>query len=266
MNLFHYTDAAAIKAIIEFNMMRLTDMRYLNDSEEVSHATRIVLEEVNSGKLHHRLNNDYAELASEYVVGQFKSLLEKKFSGHPIYSLSFSAAGDLLSQWRSYGSYSLEIDPEKWNCHLTQCIYDPERVRNRLFMPTIDALRAVGRDLRDYAGRVEYIGTESYMDLIKTIATVKHPGFSEEQEFRLLLDERSQHVDNVKYRVRSEMLIPFVEVPMPIECIVAVHVGPMKYQDMAYESMKDFADQISHVKQLSVPIKVGRSSIPYRTA
>ncbi|MGN2430291.1 hypothetical protein [Pseudomonas syringae] len=119
MSLFHYTDVAAIKSILEFNKMRLTDMRYLNDSEEVSHATRIVLEDINDGRLLHRLNQDYADVASDYVVGQFKLLLENKFSGHPIYSLSFSAAGDLLSQWRfSYQSYSVEIDPEKWNCYL----------------------------------------------------------------------------------------------------------------------------------------------------
>jgi hypothetical protein len=266
MNLFHYTDVAAIKSILEFNKMRLTDMRYLNDSEEVSYATRMVLEDINDGKLLHRLSKDYAELATDYVVGQFKTLMENKFSGHPIYSLSFSATADLLSQWRSYGSYSIEIDSEKWNVHLTRCLYDPKEAKTRLFMPTVEALRAVGRDLRDYAGRIEYIGTESYMDLIKLIASVKHPGFSEEQEWRLLLDERSEHVDNAQYRVRSDMLIPFVEIPIPIECIVAVHVGPMKYQDMAFESLKEFVETLSRLRCLDTSIKVVRSSIPYRTA
>ncbi|MGN2430292.1 hypothetical protein [Pseudomonas syringae] len=105
------------------------------------------------------------------------------------------------------------------------------------------------------------------MDLIKAIASIKHPGFSEEKEWRLLLDERSEHVDSLQYRVRSDMLIPFVDVPMPLECVVAVHVGPMKYcKTMAYESMKEFVDKLSHVRGLKVPIKVVRSSIPYRTA
>lgn len=266
MNLFHYTDVSAIKAIVEFNKMRLTDMRYLNDSEEVSHATRLVLDDIDSGKLLHRLNKDYAELASEYVVGQFKALLENKFSGHPIYSLSFSEAGDLLSQWRSYGSYCLEIDTDKWDCYLTRCIYESDQVKRRLFTPTVDALRAVGRDLRDYAGRLEYIGTESYMDLIKEIASVKHPGFSEEREWRLLIDERSQHVGNVQYRVRSDMLIPFVEVPIPLECVVAVHIGPMKYQDMAYVSMHEFITALSRHRNLGTTINVVRSAIPYRAA
>lgn len=46
-------------------------------------------------------------------------------------------------------------------------------------------------------------GHEGYMDLIKYAATLKHPGFSEEKEWRLLLDKRAADSKAVKFRPRE---------------------------------------------------------------
>ncbi|MCS4282414.1 hypothetical protein M2396_000679 [Pseudomonas sp. BIGb0278] len=266
MQLFHYTDASAVKAILEFGKMRLTDMRFLNDSEEVSHATKMLLADLQNGTFLHRLSEDYAETSSAHVLNGLSGLLENKFSGHPLYSMSFSAAPDLLSQWRSYGSYAIEISKDKWDVFLTRCIYDDKEAKSRLFSKAVEALREIGRDQRTYAGELKFRGAESYMDLVKVLASIKHSGFAEEKEWRLLLDSRSEHADVVQYRVRSDMLIPFIEVELPLECVDAIHVGPMRYQDMAYESMLEYAQQLGHLRSLEKAIKVVKSPIPYRPA
>lgn len=266
MKLYHYTDAAAVQSILTGNKMRLTDMRYLNDSEELLYGSKLVLTDIQEGKAKHRLSDDYADQANDYAFERFSALVEGGFNGHPSYSLSFSEEGDLLSQWRSYGAYAIEIETEQWSQPLTRCAYGLIRGREITFPHVVDALRGIGRDLRDRAGRVEYRGTEAYMDLIKVVATFKHPGFAEEKEWRLLLDERAVEAADIKYRARGDMLIPFIEVTMPLECVTSVTVGPMKYQEMAYQSMKEFVGRIGRDNGLQHSIRVEKSATPYRPA
>ncbi|NHC51502.1 MULTISPECIES: DUF2971 domain-containing protein [unclassified Pseudomonas] len=266
MKLYHYTDAAAVQSILMYNKMRLTDMRYLNDSQELRYGADLVQTDIREGRAKHRLSVDYAEQAHEHVLQKLSSLIDAEFNGHPSYSLSFSEEGDLLSQWRAYGAYAIEIDTEKWGQHLTRCRYGLDKAREVTFAPIVDALRSVGRDIRDFAGRVELRGTEGYMDLIKMVAIFKHPGFKEEKEWRLLLDDRAPEARDTKYRARGDMLVPYIEVEMPLECITSIQVGPMKYQEMAFQSMSEFVAQIGRVKSLQQGIRVEKSETPYRVA
>lgn len=266
MKLYHYTDAAAVQSILMYNKMRLTDMRYLNDSQELRYGANLVLTDIKEGRAKHRLSVDYAEQAHEHVLQKFSSLIDAEFNGHPSYSLSFSEEGDLLSQWRAYGAYAIEIDSENWGQHLTRCHYGLDKAREVTFAPIVDAMRSVGRDIRDLAGRVELRGTEGYMDLIKMVATFKHPGFKEEKEWRLLLDDRALEARDTKYRARGDMLVPYIEVDMPLDCITSIQVGPMKYQEMAFQSMSEFVAQIGRVKSLKQEIRVEKSETPYRVA
>ncbi|MGX0890943.1 hypothetical protein AB7M22_002951 [Pseudomonas sp. ADAK2 TE3594] len=171
-----------------------------------------------------------------------------------------------MSQWRAYGAYAIEIDSEQWDQHLTRCQYGLAKAREITFPPIVDAMRSIGRDIRDLAGRVEYRGTEGYMDLIKVVATFKHPGFQEEKEWRLLLDDRAAETRDTKYRARGDLLIPYIEVGMPLECVTSIQVGPMKYQEMAFQSMKEFVAQVGREKSLKHEIRVEKSSTPYRAA
>ncbi|WP_156160244.1 hypothetical protein [Pseudomonas sp. 2(2015)] len=51
VKLYHYTDAAAVQSILTGNKMRLTNMRYLNDSEELLYGSNLVLTDIKEGKV-----------------------------------------------------------------------------------------------------------------------------------------------------------------------------------------------------------------------
>lgn len=266
MKLYHYTDAGAVKAILESNEIRLTDMRFMNDSEELTHGTKLVIKEIREGRLHHRLHKDYADIATSYVADELTSLLETGFGKHPIYSCSFSKEGNLLSQWRAYGNYCIEFDSESLEATLTECIYEARVARESMLHSTVEALRGIGRDMRKYDGELRHMGSESYFNLLRLIASIKHPSFSEEQEIRILTDERLSNSLDRNYRVRNDMLIPYVNFSIPFTSISAVNVGPMKYQEMAFDSMSEFVKKVCKMKNLDHEINVMKSEIPYRTA
>ncbi|WP_275560800.1 hypothetical protein, partial [Pseudomonas sp. 2(2015)] len=69
---------------------------------------------------------------------------------------------------------------------------------------------------------------------------------------------------DVKYRARGDILIPYIEVAIPLECITSITVGPMKYQEMAYQSMKEFVGKISRDNSIDGTIRVDKSATPYR--
>ncbi len=266
MLLYHYTDASAVQSILQYGKMRLTDMRYLNDSTEIIYGSNLILSEVSSGRLTHRLNKDYAVASSEYVIEKLSHLIGAGFNDYPAYSLSFSEVGDLLSQWRSYGGYAIEIDTALWLQELARCEYEESNAKRNSFEPIIDALRLIGRDLRDFSGRPSMRGHEGYMDLIKYAATLKHPGFSEEKEWRLLLDKRAADSKAVKFRPRGDILIPYIDIEMPLECVTSIIVGPTKHQDMACQSIREFVEQLTRTKTNHPGIKVLKSATPYRSA
>lgn len=43
MNLYHYTDVNAVKSILERKKLWLTDVRFLNDAEEMSEGFKIII-------------------------------------------------------------------------------------------------------------------------------------------------------------------------------------------------------------------------------
>lgn len=266
MKLYHYTDAAAIQSILTFKKMRLTDMRYLNDSKELRYAYDLLLSEIDSSTPAHRLNPHYAELAISYARKELQLLAQGDFNQHPAYSLSFSEEGDLLSQWRSYGSYALEIDTDEWDVPIQRCNYGLNKAKKVIFNQAIESLRCIGRDLRDYAGEIRVRGRQGYMDLVKILASFKHPGFVEEAEWRIFQDERDVPPDRIKYRVRDDMLIPYAEAEIPLNCISAIRVGPMKHQNMAVNSLREYVNKLCREERLLRPIKVEHSEVPYRPA
>jgi hypothetical protein len=89
--LYHYTSAEGILGIVETGQLWATNVLYLNDASELSGARVILNSELESApsKLFWPLR---------YVTGHAERLAIDHFVA------SFCEGGDLLSQWRAYGS------------------------------------------------------------------------------------------------------------------------------------------------------------------
>lgn len=99
-------------------------------------------------------------------------------------------------------------------------------------------------------------------------STFKDYGFAEEQEARLIIDEIPDA--GIQYRIRGQVLIPYIEIPISLDCIKAIHVGPMPAQDEAVLSMTGFCERIERDWQresanIEYWIEVIKSKIPFRS-
>ena len=79
--LYHYCSVETFFQIIKNQTLRLTNIQYMNDSEELHYGMDLLGEAEDKYKLIDKRSRDYVN----------------------IYAMCFSEMGDLLSQWRGYG-------------------------------------------------------------------------------------------------------------------------------------------------------------------
>lgn len=268
MQLFHYTDVCAVKSILENKKLWLTDLRFMNDSEEMNHGIKYVLEMLDLDGVQKRLNSAYADSATEFVREALSDHVDHHMNFNPIFVCSFSQANDLLSQWRAYGNYAVEFSSDSLGHELSECIYEPADKSRHAYDATLIALRAIGRAQNNGNGRINPEVVQEYSELIKAAAMLKHESFAEEQEVRAIVEKIDCDYP-LLFRARGSSLIPYVEIPVSLSSVRSIHVGPMRDQELAYRSMCMYVDEVmrlNNYKNISVDgIKVTKSRTPFRT-
>ncbi|WP_116893850.1 DUF2971 domain-containing protein [Pseudomonas syringae] len=273
MQLFHYTDVNAVKSILENRILMLTDVRYLNDSEEMHDGIATIIDLVKHEVAESSDEDEFFMGAGEYIESGLVGKAGYGIENRPVFICSFSSAGDLLSQWRAYGSYAIEFAASAIPHSLSACIYDEFTKTPLALAAAAKSLAVISEDMLRNDGHLDREGLESFSDLVGLAATYKHESFSEEQEFRIIvghnIDPQVEDGLKVLFRPRGDMLVPYVELEFPLESITAIHVGPMRDQELAFISMKAFVDKLNldlFVKDNTYlhDIAVIKSSIPYR--
>ncbi|WP_064616963.1 DUF2971 domain-containing protein [Pseudomonas sp. GR 6-02] len=267
MSLFHYTDAAAVLSIIRNKKIWLTDIRFMNDSDEALDGARYIEKEIQglikSGDvvtdqaLFH-LQDFTIETVNEWLAEQHA------FIG------SFSTIEDHLVQWRSYGNYAVEFHEtlKEDLAPVLVCIYNIETKLQLAKNLVADAREAITEELMKYDDVDGYKIAKALWSLGDAVNLFKHPSFIEENEMRICRLE-SAHSKLIKYRVRGGIVVPYLEVGFESHHVKAVHIGPMKNQDLAVASMRLFINNFEMENENRDPwndfrIKVHPSLIPYR--
>lgn len=274
---WHYTNWSGFQGIVQDKAIRLSDPRYTNDMEELQYSKRLAQETVQASSL--------ASIASEFVLNNWDA--------HVPLIACFSEDGDQLGQWRGYGdngrgyaigflshSVSKIPDPpgemERRDEHRLSIAgpvfgrvrYKPDEQRALLqeaCRPYVGATSIDKGQLQDLAGRLHM-----------TSAFVKHPGFEEERERRLV--GASLYLDGAAPRTLIEPTVgvsvlgtrrygtypiaPTNEEPSdPTEegyklKIIRIRLGPANDSDS--DDVKHFVHRAGHTDA-----DVVRSSIPY---
>src|SRR5579863_1256649 len=94
--LFHYTSMKGLLGILESKTLYATDVHFFSDASEIKRTAMLLRDAVrrvrpsdeSTKRLHHQLIDWLAHRLTEL--------------GHAIFAVSFTANGNLLSQWRSY--------------------------------------------------------------------------------------------------------------------------------------------------------------------
>lgn len=267
MSLYHYTDVNAVRSIVENQRIWLTDSRFLNDKEEHKSGLDNFKKILESGEKFEKFSKESRRYLSDYLFSPTNNL-------EPIFIFSLSESNDLLSQWRSYGSYAVEFDKlelSKSFPDIHECCYDEGKDQKTIEILTA-ALEVIDTHVKKGEKYRDGNSDNALIKAAKEAASFKHKAFSEEKEHRLIKRDTEKvpvgggfSTSNIRYRSRGKILIPYLEIVMPINCIKSIKIGPIDNQDLACISMQSFVNNHPHKKLWNDQnIPVTTSSAPYR--
>jgi hypothetical protein len=234
--LFHYTGAHGMRGILNSDRIWASGAQHMNDWMEVVYGYDIMMSTlralVGSGELPSRSQSVFSDVlrAMELPDSPFVDA----------YFAAFCEKGNLLSQWRAYAGtqgFAVEVDPLVINGELTlttkalarnlrlaKVEYDPERQRKG-FRELIDELIDTIEAQHGHSGFLHGTLAEFVRVVLSSwAATVKHPGFQEEQEWRVIFqpmitaEEKYHSTEEFVIRVEDFALVTHVEL-MPSKAL-----------------------------------------------
>jgi hypothetical protein len=249
MLIYHYTTISGLIGIISSQELWASDCRLLNDGTELSYAKDIFLKEVEKLKL------PPPGRGSGYIIPG------SSLDYFQMYITCFCEDGDLLSQWRGYSTYqgySLGFDTDLLNASV------------------IDEIKSVHYGIEDpkeyFTGELDaanqptaHPGIEEWHRsgwILPRLATVKHPSFIEEKEWRLLKQIPSLgNEEDYEIYFRPSPLGPigYIKIPFQKPCLREVIIGPGEYPTTREAAVHEFL-----VKNGFDEVIVRTSKIPFR--
>lgn len=212
--LYHYTSQMGLKGILESGELWASDIRYLNDASEFTHALDLATE-----ALQQRAKSDIPERERVFIIRLLdRTEREKELKSSSEFAASLTADGDLLSQWLSYcsggGGYAIGFDREKLEVSIEQqffkidaCEYDREAQMGRIDGIIDSSMNA----FREWLSKTDLIddtdepkllakalawlakksiagmtGVSFWSELAHLAPVFKHPSFRAEGEWRVM--------------------------------------------------------------------------------
>jgi hypothetical protein len=278
--LFHYTTAAGLLGILSSSSLWATDLHFLNDAQEAIYAREWVTDAVRGMKnpvldpshFAYGMGEGAVETFARYQGYVLDALNSTEFG---VYVACFCQSGDLLSQWRGYGTdhgYAIELKTDALTTALDGfSTYPPAKGLAQVRYGSdaaadvvSQAVEGVGDFNLNHPGvKAEY----KALHLAALLATVKHPGFSEEKEWRLFVAfEGSQQAtkfgpvpyERTSFRSTPMAIVPYIKVQLPSDAIVTVRVGPGNSTDVREAGVRRL------LKSVGSNATVLRSDVPLR--
>lgn len=277
--LFHYTDARGLLGILSAPSLWASDLRFLNDAQEAVYARDLVIDAVRSmpnpvrdpGHWAHQHGDAAIETFARYQAMVVEYLQQAEFG---VFVACFCEAGDLLSQWRGYGQdhgYALEIRAEALQAAVSKIPSYPGATglfKVRYGQATADAV--VQQAMAELAGfNLNHPGVKAHYSALainSLLAQLKHPGFEEEAEWRLvvgleILDETqfAQVGARTLFRATQMAIVPYIDIPLDRSAIVGIRVGPGGNVEVREAGVRRL------VTALGMDVAISRSEVPLRT-
>lgn len=268
--LFHYTTATGLLGIVSNAELWATDYAFLNDRQELDFARNRFVRAL------HALKDPTADPLHPFhgdhtFAGEFESFvrlvvdnLERTSSR--VYVTCFCERGDLLSQWRGYGSdhgYSIEFEKRALadGVHTT----DEAEIGTDLYWIGYGdeaATATVDDALRDVAaetnlGHPGMVAHHLGLTLLGRLATVKNQSFEQEREWRCVVTTYAPATE-LRFRPTDIGLVPYVAIPFDLAGIKSVTVGPGRHVESRVAGVRQV---LAHYR---VAAEVRMSDIPLR--
>ena len=165
-----------------------------------------------------------------------------------------------MSQWRGYGNngYGYAIGFRRKDLifpgfRMVRCIYKEEE-KDPVRATILNTCREVGEQEKTDANERILANIEALNNAVANALALKHEGFSEEREWRLV--GHSTDSCPLKFRTRKNRVVCYCELPLPP--ITRIFLGPCQDCDAEQVARKACESLLGYIP----PIKP--SQIPYR--
>ncbi len=265
--LYHYTSRSGLLGIIESKTIWASNIHYLNDYTEFLLA-------IDQTKLMVRNPSDQNNKLLVALYNKIESELEAISRMH-VFAVSFSADGDVLSQWRGYcpngQGYSIGFSKSiianlaaQQGFTFKPCIYDWKEQRRIISEPLKRAEDLLSRDSTS-PDIVNKAATGFISEFLQIAPLLKDSVFYQEHEWRLFSYIPS--TDNrCKTREGATAIIPYVEfcldknASLPMTEVVVGPGQPGRDKELALSAVGLLLSQNGFKERCVKP-----SRIPYRT-
>jgi hypothetical protein len=270
VSIYHYTDLNAVKSILETKKLRLTGSRYLNDTKELSDGLSFISDAIENGVWSEN-TSEQSIRAIGFIKTEINQYLNYGAIEESTFVCSFSTKPDLLSQWRSYGMFAIEFEEHDLNTdsfELRTCLYNEEKKRNEANLAVQAAVLGVESFLLQNDNQLFGDAFNYVPKLVELASAFKDAGFSEESEVRHIqtIEDTDQ---SIKFRVKGNVLVPYIEQEFFLPAVKAIHVGPVADRELVINSLEQYIRFIwnqheNHWGWSEHHIEIIESSIPYR--
>ncbi len=220
--IYHYTDAKGLMGILKDKGIHLTQSNYLNDSSELKHGWDITEKIMRKHIEKNKQANNRLSLTLKILLEQGNPLEEYC----DVFIASFCKKGDLLNQWRGYGStdgtFSIGINISKLELQqwdgLYNIVYDEDKQRQHLdyLLSSLIALIEKYNTLLPKKDTLKIIAYFNY-NISKALIFFKNEIFKIEQESRLyqfFFHDVSEKYKKLDFRESSSSILPYLKVPL----------------------------------------------------
>jgi hypothetical protein len=273
--LYHYTDVGGLIGILSSSSLWATNLRFMNDAEELAHSWRLMLEVL------HEVKGRARSPAQVELIEEIELAARSKWAGYPdFYATSFTENGDLLSQWRAYGSsgggYAIGFDAAQLvdasfrhtqsNRILNRVIYD-EQSQLQMLRATADRMLELFATVDPASAAVTSAMAGLFAalgEIVGFVFSFKDPAWAEELEWRAVRTVPADERDEVYFRPHGGIPVPYVTLAvgndtdgkLPIREIV---VGPRADSETAVRSI-----ELLLAKHCYSGVEITTSSVPLR--
>ena len=236
--LYHYTAADGLLGMLQSHQIWATNVRFMNDRSELDYGIRLVRRVLEEDEFVAKLPQlDCLGFANMKATIQLMLEDAEKKTTH--FAISFCEKENLLSQWRGYGQsgsgFALGFQTDRLSEFVAEQRPD-SNLRPEESVPVIlrrviyeqhtqenfvrSWIRAIVKSLRfDRRAKTPTQTERPYTQLdmavirllYECLVCFKHPGFHEEEEWRLIQQGRvgDQDVTKVDFRTRSGRIVSY---------------------------------------------------------
>ena len=254
--IYHYTDIAGLKGVLESGNLRAADVTYLDDSREIAYAYGLMREHLRK----RWRSND--QLVGDFCL-QAELALDPRRWTRNLFIACFCENGDALTQWRTHGTdgaYAIglrtgaldSVGVRLQRAELRRVVYSAEQ-QNALLQHLLDrsvnvVRSAHGLPEQERASVVAVVVEFLADHFIELVASFKRPSLQEELEWRLAiaLDPiyAGERTWQVQFSAHDGHPVPYVHLDVAprgsvsTSPVAEVVCGPIERADLAARSIQ----------------------------